>query len=355
MNDLPKERTHETQRLPEIDRRNYRRRYHTAANACTPSRGVMITGLYSQQNWLLTTILSTPYPPAPPPKQPVLNPNYPIFGKLLRKNGYQTPYTGKWHVSIPQAPAGLEDYGFDFFTCYDPTGDNLQGTYGDEIRGYHSDSYSAGQGVDWLLNKRPTDQPWCLTVSLVNPHDREFFPAGTEFKTVTDLFKDRNVNIKGLDQMAHYPGNGPDVAWQENALKRPPTYKYPDAPPNWEDTTAIGKKPATQTFIKEFAQGIWGGIADDSSQDTATIEQYPIEMPTISISASSKCRTAIGSGASIATPKSCRSSTTTSAACSMRSMVYERCHREYSDCLCRGPWRVRGSTWHGAGQNGYRL
>ena len=46
--------------------------YHNAANACTPSRGVMITGLYSQQNWLLTTILSTPPPvcdaPPTPPK-----------------------------------------------------------------------------------------------------------------------------------------------------------------------------------------------------------------------------------------------------------------------------------------------
>ena len=118
--------------------------------------------------------------------QPVLNPNVPTFGKLLRANGYQTPYTGKWHATVPQADkGGLEKHGFDFFTYYDPTGDNLQGTYGDEIRGYHNDSYSAGQGANWLLNNRPKDQPWRLTVSLVNPHDREFFPAGTEFKTVT--------------------------------------------------------------------------------------------------------------------------------------------------------------------------
>lgn len=251
--------------------------YHTAANACTPSRGVMITGLYSQQNWLLNTILSTPYPPAPPQKQPVLNPAFPTFGKLLRSAGYQTPYTGKWHVSVPQQDqGGLENYGFDFFTYYDPTGDNLQGTYGDEIRGYHNDSYSAGQGVDWLLNKRPTDQPWCLTVSLINPHDREFFPAGTEFKTVTDLFANRNVNPQGYDQMAKYPGNGPDVSWQENALKRPPTYKYPAVPPNWESTADVNAKNLkTHTFIKEFQQGIWGGITDEPSQDKATIEQYP--------------------------------------------------------------------------------
>src|SRR6185312_1992690 len=75
--------------------------YHTAANACTPSRGVLITGLYSHQNWMLNTILSTPYPPAPPPRQPVLNHNFPTYGKLLRAAGYQTPYVGKWHVSVP--------------------------------------------------------------------------------------------------------------------------------------------------------------------------------------------------------------------------------------------------------------
>ena len=246
--------------------------YHTAANACTPSRGVMLTGLYSQQNWLLTTITSAPYPPGPPPKQPVLNPAYPTFGKLLRANGYQTPYTGKWHVSVPQADkGGLENYGFDYFTYYDPVGFNLQGTYGDEIRGYHNDSYSAGQAVDWLLNKRPTDQPWCLTVSLVNPHDREFFPAGTEFKTVTKLFNDSTY-----DQISKYPGDGPDVSWQENALKNPPSYKYPDVPPNWETTAQIdAKELKTQTFIKEFQEAVWGGITDDRSQDTATVEPYP--------------------------------------------------------------------------------
>ncbi len=251
--------------------------YHTAANACTPSRGVMITGLYSQQNWLLTTILSTPYPPAPPPKQPVLNPHFPTFGRLLRASGYQTPWVGKWHVSVPQADkGGLENYGFDFSTYYDPTGDNLQGTYGDEIRGYHNDSYSAGQGVDWLLNKRPSNQPWCLTVSLINPHDREFFPAGTEFKTVTNLFANKDVNPAQYDQIVKYPGNGPDVSWQENALKHPPSYKYPDLPPNWESAEMIAAKELpTQTFIKEFMQGVWGGITDDPSQTTPSIEEYP--------------------------------------------------------------------------------
>jgi arylsulfatase A-like enzyme len=260
--------------------------HHTAANACTPSRGVIITGLYSQQNWLITTILSTPYPPAPPPKQPVLNPLYPTFGRLLRDAGYQTPYTGKWHVSVPSPDTNtLEEYGFDYYpTYYDPTGDNLQGTYGDEVRGFHNDSYSAGQAVDWLLNKRPANQPWCLTVALVNPHDREFFPAGTEFQTVTELFDHSVTNPAGLDQMVPYPGNGPKVSWQKNALKSPPAHEYPPVPPNWESrATLVAKKPKTHTFIHDFQQGVWGGAADDASQERATIEHYPNRDPKMNL------------------------------------------------------------------------
>ncbi len=261
--------------------------YHNAANACTPSRGVMITGLYSQQNWLLTTILSTPPPvcdaPPTPPKptrQPVLNPAYPTFGKLLRAGGYQTPYIGKWHVSDPPPGAGaLDNYGFDFMTYYDPTGDNLQGTYGDECKGYHNDAYSAGQAVDWLTaeKKNPTE-PWCLTVSLINPHDREFFPAGTEFQTVSDLFEPSSgLNPDNLSQLrpGYGTSNGPVVPWDTNKLKSPKSYGYPVLPPNWESRNALQEKPSTQVFIHDFAQGIWGGITDDAKQDTPTIEQYP--------------------------------------------------------------------------------
>jgi arylsulfatase A-like enzyme len=86
-------------------------KHNTAANACTPSRGALITGLYSQQQWVITTILSTPTS-TPPAHQPVLNTNYPTYGKLLQAAGYQTPYTGKWHVSVPgQATDTLTSQG----------------------------------------------------------------------------------------------------------------------------------------------------------------------------------------------------------------------------------------------------
>jgi hypothetical protein len=130
---------------------------------------------------------------------------------------------------------------------------------------------------------RPNNQPWCLTVSLVNPHDREFFPAGTEFQTYADLFADPNVNPAQLNPIQLYTGPtyyGPVVDWDKNDLKSPNSYGYPAVPPNWEDANSIAKyKPSTQTFFREFSQGVWGGVSDDSSQSTASIEQYPTADP----------------------------------------------------------------------------
>ena len=257
--------------------------HNTAANACTPSRGVLITGLYSQQNWLLTTILSTPYPAPTTTPQPVLNPAYPTYGKLLQAAGYRTPYIGKWHVSVPSPDTNtLANYGFDYYpTYYDPTGTNLQGTYGDESRGYHSDAYTVSQATDWLTNQRPSSQPWCLTVGLVNPHDREFFPAGTEFEAVNQLFGSSATNPGNLNPGAEYPGNGPLVPYSENALKSPMSYGFPALPPNWESAATIAaNKPSTQVFAREFVQLIWGGATDESSQNTATIVPYPGANPT---------------------------------------------------------------------------
>jgi uncharacterized sulfatase len=261
--------------------------YHTAANACTPSRGVLITGLYSQQNWLVTTILSTPYGSTVPANQPVLNPAFPTYGKLLRDAGYQTPYVGKWHVSVPSSdPSALEPYGFDYYkSYYDPTGDNLQGTYGDENRGYHNDEFTANNAIDWLTTQRPEGQPWCLTVGFINPHDREFFPAGTEFQTYNDLFFNNPVaNPDNLDQFVKYPGNGPVVDWDTNALKSPPSFGFPKVPPNWESADSIAAKGLkTQTFIREFQQGVWGGINDDPNATDPTIVQYKNPLPNLDL------------------------------------------------------------------------
>jgi uncharacterized sulfatase len=258
--------------------------HHTAANACTPARGTLISGLYSQQSWLCTTILSSPYPEPTQPGQPVLNAAFPTYGKLLAAAGYKTPYVGKWHVSIPtDEPDTLDNYGFQYYeSYYDNTGTNLQGTYGDESRGYHNDAHVVTKAIKWLNQERPADQPWCLTVSLVNPHDREFFPAGTEFQTYADLLANKTLNPTQLPPVAPYPGNGPVVAWEKDELKSPKSYGYPALPPNWENAQSIASKNLKlQTLLREFSQAVWGGVTDDPAQDTATVERYPSPRPLV--------------------------------------------------------------------------
>jgi arylsulfatase A-like enzyme len=62
-------------------------RYYTAATACTPARGTLVTGLYSHQTLLLDTQLGgAGVPQAIQSQAPSLNPGFPTWGKLLRDN-----------------------------------------------------------------------------------------------------------------------------------------------------------------------------------------------------------------------------------------------------------------------------
>jgi arylsulfatase A-like enzyme len=139
--------------------------YYSSGNACSPARATIATGLYPHQQWLLATLTST---------GPALQAGFPTYGKLLRTFGYRTPYIGKWHLSNPPANhrinGYLENYGFQGYTNPDPTGTNGQGFY--------KDGHIANQAVRWLERYRG-DAPFCLTVSFVNPHDKQFFWAGT--------------------------------------------------------------------------------------------------------------------------------------------------------------------------------
>ena len=70
--------------------------YHTAANACSPARGTIISGLYSQQTGVGCTNTQVPTQPPydhergfDPSIAPTLDPAFPTYGKLLRDLGYR--------------------------------------------------------------------------------------------------------------------------------------------------------------------------------------------------------------------------------------------------------------------------
>ena len=132
-------------------------RHYTASNDCTPARAALLTGLYTHQTGCMITGGST------------LDPDFPTWGSMLREHGYRTRWYGKWHLThgdnkwTPARGARmLERYGFAGGTYPSPDGAPGQG--------WRVDPSIAGQFEQWLSTAGEAE-PWCTTVSFVNPHD----------------------------------------------------------------------------------------------------------------------------------------------------------------------------------------
>jgi arylsulfatase A-like enzyme len=132
-------------------------RHYTAANDCSPARSTLLTGLHTHQTGCMITGGST------------LDPGFPTWGSMLREHGYHTRWYGKWHLTHGDnrwtpAPGRrvLERYGFGGGTYPSPDGAPGQG--------WRIDPVVAGQFEQWLSTVGEAE-PWCTTVSFVNPHD----------------------------------------------------------------------------------------------------------------------------------------------------------------------------------------
>ncbi|MEC3956897.1 sulfatase-like hydrolase/transferase [Nocardia sp. CDC153] len=134
--------------------------HYTAANDCTASRGALVTGLYSHQTGCMVVSEST------------LSPRFPTWGSMLREHGYETTWWGKWHLGHypDRTPGALEAYGFAGGTYPSPNGAPGQGL--------QSDPKIVDDFVDWF-DHDSGGSPWCTTVSLVNPHDIQYWPRWT--------------------------------------------------------------------------------------------------------------------------------------------------------------------------------
>jgi arylsulfatase A-like enzyme len=135
--------------------------HYTAANDCTPARAAMLTGLHTHQTGCMITGGST------------LDPGFPTWGTMLREQGYRTYWYGKWHLThgdnlwdTAEDAGALEPWGF--------TGGTFPSPDGAPGQGWRVDPHIVAQFEEWFARAGSGGtgkDPWCTTVSLVNPHD----------------------------------------------------------------------------------------------------------------------------------------------------------------------------------------
>ncbi len=157
--------------------------HYCPAVMCTSSRSVIVTGLPTAINGMFENT-DMPYVGN-------LSTKIPTIGHMLRQAGYYTAYKGKWHLSRKFDVEGnekllskeMEKYGFADFNS---PGDIVAHTLG----GYEFDHLIAGSAITWLRRRgrQLTDEgkPWCLFVSLVNPHDIMYFNTDAPGQKIQD-------------------------------------------------------------------------------------------------------------------------------------------------------------------------
>jgi uncharacterized sulfatase len=128
--------------------------------------------------------------------------------------------------------------------------------------------------VRWLFERakdRHHEQPFCLTVGFVNPHDKQFFWGATQanqfnavYNTIPDPLSPTGFEIPafGFSQVVGPP---------------PPPHTYDGPPDNWETTAHLKTKPELQMVFKQMFSYYWtGGIAEDQTHRYFYAEPTPV-------------------------------------------------------------------------------
>ena len=197
---------------------------------CSPSRATLMTGVYPAEHGVKLTLTAADLRPDPrnapavaatmrrilrgreaPPRRVLtqfargalglgsstggeteLPTDVPALGELMAARGYHVAYKGKWHLTHPSGGEGSmlggwtdrdaerldREYGFKEWEAPDA---------GENAKAEHFGGGNAGEGEGWdevytrqvesWLARESLPEPFCLIVSLVNPHDVLGYPA----------------------------------------------------------------------------------------------------------------------------------------------------------------------------------
>lgn len=146
--------------------------FHSGGTVCSPSRAALLTGRNPYRSGFFYISGKDTY----------LRDDEITIAELLRNQGYETSFWGKWHLSKIEKDRydqpGPGDQGFDYWmgtsvNAFDgPENANkfvLNGEPIGEVQGWYCDVIVDRAG-DWLRNKRQKDKPFFMFVSTHEPH-----------------------------------------------------------------------------------------------------------------------------------------------------------------------------------------
>lgn len=197
---------------------------------CTPSRTSIFTGLYPAQH-LNTDTLTDGFTQSFGEHQ--LDANLPNLATVLKSGGYDVIYKGKWHLSKPVHRADgtkvhddISRYGFDGWNPPDAGEDTKVENYGGGDA--NNDGRFVRDALEFLQARidKGSTRPFCLVVSLVNPHD-----------------------------VLGYPGNSPNGGYSPAMLQGPI-----QLPPTVDENLFTNRKPTVhgQLLIRLAGLGVLG-------------------------------------------------------------------------------------------------
>ena len=160
---------------------------------CSPSRATLFTGVYPAKHKVSQTLtIGGPLSPG----EPTLSASLPNIMSVLWNEGYDVQYRGKWHMSKGVAgngavtnydnltPADISLFGAMGWMAPDAGEDvnplNFGGGFANHDARYVAEAIKYLQEVK-AKRAAGNHKPYCLVVSLVNPHDVLAYPktAGT--------------------------------------------------------------------------------------------------------------------------------------------------------------------------------
>lgn len=153
---------------------------------CSPSRATLFTGTYPAQHQVTQTLtFGGNYSPA----EVQLDNSLPNMARMLIDDGYDVQYRGKWHLSKGVGENGLTAsdvalYGFKGWMPPDAGEDTKPENFGGGFANH--DKEYVQQGIEFLEQVRRRrehgdNQPYCLVLSLVNPHDVLCYPGDFDY------------------------------------------------------------------------------------------------------------------------------------------------------------------------------